>query len=62
MAATLKQQVGNSNCIPEEGNVKETTSEYNGLVWPITFAEAHPTKQLLDTYAKQGCPVDCSED
>eukprot|EP00957_Ditylum_brightwellii_P070541 5359488-Ditylum_brightwellii.AAC.1 len=36
--------------------------EYNSLMWPRTFAEAHPAKQLLDMYAKQCCPIDFGKD
>ena len=33
-----------------------------GLMWPSSYAKSHPAAPLLDSFASQGCPVDCGPD
>jgi hypothetical protein len=33
-----------------------------GLMWPSSYAKSHPSAPLLDSFASQGCPVDCGPD
>ena len=34
----------------------------SGLMWPTGPAREHPAAELLDSYATNGCPVDCGQD
>ena len=38
------------------------THTKSGLMWPTGPARNHPAAELLDSYATNGCPVDCGPD
>ena len=49
--------------LPNIETVKEKIGKKNkGLMWPTSHALEHPAAPLLQSYATQGCPVDCGPD
>ena len=57
----LHQQIDNSPGLPSELPIKESIGKL-GLMWPQSYALDHQACPLLNTYAKNGCPVDCGPD
>eukprot|EP00957_Ditylum_brightwellii_P075327 5723865-Ditylum_brightwellii.AAC.1 len=62
MDLLIQAAIRQEETIPEEAGVKEAVGEYNGLMWPHTFATRHPAAPLLELCAIEGCPVDCGTD
>ena len=46
--------------IPSDLPIKERIGK-KGLMWPRTYAVNHPAAPFLQTYALNGCPVDCGD-
>lgn len=55
--AAIKEAIDKLQDVPEEArkNIGKT-------MWPRTYAMSHPAKDLLQSYADDGCPVDCGVD
>ena len=54
----IAKAIHNNQDIPTEIPIKQKIGKF-GLMWPRKFALDHPAKNLLSSYAEQGCPVDC---
>lgn len=57
----LKDALKNTHMFPDEIPVKEEVGKL-GLMWPRSYAEFHRATPLLNSYAIDGCPVQCGPD
>jgi hypothetical protein len=59
----LKNKLNNDTAFPLGPPIKPTIGKKNiGLMWPRTYATSHAAAPLLNSYAQQGCPVNCGPD
>jgi hypothetical protein len=57
----LTEELDNMDTFPVEIPVREEIGKL-GLMWPRSYAEFHWATPLLNSYAIDGCPVQCGPD
>jgi hypothetical protein len=60
-STNMTDELGNTDTFPVEIPVKEEIGKL-GLMWPRSYAEFHRATPLLNSYAIDGCPVQCGPD
>jgi hypothetical protein len=55
------KEIKNDDNFPSEIPVQNTIGKL-GLMWPTKYALTHDATPLLNTYSKDGCPVNCGPD